>query len=600
MPRLLFPLLLLPTLLIAAEPPLQITPAGLRLNLPAGQPATRPVTLRLADRPRRWTASTDAPWLTLSHAEGDGSVARMTPRLAIGPLPAGAHAARVTVTLSGDPAARVDLPVSVTVHPLKTLHDVGGRKQVFLDRRFIESAENITLKINPPRKLGPALDAGGKPLPADHVLCVLEHGGKFRLYHGVERVRLYESTDGIHWTPDGRVDIPIDFGTLLVDDRDVPQRRYKMFGSVQFEGRPTERFDPATGGIYAYTSADGISFKRGPRVLPMWIDNPLIPYFDDRIGRYVVFGRAQAAPTNDGERRGGVENQRRVFRVETDDLLAPWPFDQRFPPDHWRYLLTNNHVPEVLKADERDYRWSDFYYNAATPYPYADDAWLMFPAAFGHFKYTYHNQLKPRKPGEWEDYGLIEIQLAVSRDGIHWDRPERAPYVPIGRPDEWDRFLLTPAPGLIRKGDDLLQYYTSTGHTHDSNTIRPDEYADRTPRKGGIGILQQRLDGFVSADAPETGGWLLTPPIVFSGKRLRLNIDTGAVGFAQVELRDAADGKPIPGFELQQCEEVIGNYTDYYVQWKSTNDVSSLAGKPVRLYFKMTRAKLFAFQFTDK
>ena len=153
------------------------------------------------------------------------------------------------------------------------------------------------------------------------------------------------------------------------------------------------------------------------------------------------------------------------------------------------------------------------------------------------------------------------------------------------------------APGMVRRGNYLYQYYYSSGHTHDSAFVRA-EYEHSAPRMGGIGVVRQRLDGFVSADADHLGGWLETPPVVFQGNRIRLNVDTGAMGTAFVELRDAA-GKPLPGFTLQDCEEIGGNYIDQAVYWKGKPDVSTLAGKPVRLYFKLTRAKLYAFEFTD-
>jgi len=49
--------------------------------------------------------------------------------------------------------------------------------------------------------------------------------------------------------------------------------------------------------------------------------------------------------------------------------------------------------------------------------------------------------------------------------------------------------------------------------------------------------------------------------LTFCGNRLRLNIDTGAMGTAFVELRDA-DGQPIPGFTLTDGEEIGGNFVD--------------------------------------
>jgi hypothetical protein len=110
--------------------------------------------------------------------------------------------------------------------------------------------------------------------------------------------------------------------------------------------------------------------------------------------------------------------------------------------------------------------------------------------------------------------------------------------------------------------------------------------------------VKQRLDGFVSADADHRGGTLHTPAIVFRGKSLRLNIDTGSMGTAFVEIQDT-EGRPIPGFSLTDCEEIGGNFIDQRVYWKGKSDVSKLAGQPVRLRIQLKRAKLYAFQFSQ-
>ena len=99
------------------------------------------------------------------------------------------------------------------------------------------------------------------------------------------------------------------------------------------------------------------------------------------------------------------------------------------------------------------------------------------------------------------------------------------------------------------------------------------------------------------ADADHKGGWLRTPPVVFRGNRLRLNIATGSAGAAFIELQDG-NGKAIPRFALADCEEIGGNFIGQSVYWKGKTDVSSLAGKPVRIHVEMKRAKLYAFQFT--
>ena len=66
----------------------------------------------------------------------------------------------------------------------------------------------------------------------------------------------------------------------------------------------------------------------------------------------------------------------------------------------------------------------------------------------------------------------------------------------------------------------------------------------------------------------------------------------------RVEIQDA-QGKPIDGFSLADCPEMIGDRIDQAVTWKSGTDVSSLAGKPVRLRFRMKDADLYSFQFVE-
>ena len=71
-------------------------------------------------------------------------------------------------------------------------------------------------------------------------------------------------------------------------------------------------------------------------------------------------------------------------------------------------------------ADEKAEPMSDMYYNSATPYPWAEAVYLMFPANFRHFGPKQQPFIRPNKQGQWEDFGMLEVQLAVSRDGIHW------------------------------------------------------------------------------------------------------------------------------------------------------------------------------------
>ena len=77
------------------------------------------------------------------------------------------------------------LPLAVSSAPI----DVGDRKQLFIDGRFIAERERIELRANPPQKLGWLRDEEGKPLQG-HISRVIEDGGKVKLYLGAEDVRV--------------------------------------------------------------------------------------------------------------------------------------------------------------------------------------------------------------------------------------------------------------------------------------------------------------------------------------------------------------------------------------------------------------------------
>jgi hypothetical protein len=108
--------------------------------------------------------------------------------------------------------------------------------------------------------------------------------------------------------------------------------------------------------------------------------------------------------------------------------------------------------------------------------------------------------------------------------------------------------------------------------------------------------LAFRTDGLAAAHAGYQAGDLTTKPITFDGDQLTLNLSSGAAGGVFVELQDAS-GKPIPGFTLDDCIELNTDDLDRVVAWKNGSDVSSLAGKPIRLRFRLKDADLFAFRF---
>ena len=256
--------------------------------------------------------------------------------------------------------------------------EVGNRKQLFIDQRFVAKSERATLRTNAGQKLGQILDDEGKPLMG-HVSRVIEDQGKIRMYVGHDGVAIFESNDGLHFRATGKSIGGGSFSTIFLDSHDPnPARRYKLF---LLKSQPT--FDRATDGVYAYISADGLHFAEVGRVLPCFTDNPTIVLWDERINKYVIYLRALAYDS---------QNQRRIARIEVDDPLKPWPFHESKDP---RPFLSIENVPVVLAADDEDDAESDIYYNAATIYDGAQDVYLMFTTQFRHFSPKRHPFVRP-------------------------------------------------------------------------------------------------------------------------------------------------------------------------------------------------------------
>lgn len=453
--------------------------------------------------------------------------------------------------------------------------DVGSRKQLFIDRKFIEHSEGVRLTMNPPRKTGERNIVPDKPWENHRVggyTTVMEDEGVYKMYYdaistdGSRWLCLATSTDGIHWEkpnigiveyqgstqnniiwPPQRA--PHEPNCVFKDTNPncPPDQRYKMLCSYQSPGKPN--------GTWVAVSGDGIHFRLlsdKPSFRPS--DTGNIAFWDGRINRYVAFVRMW-------------DPMRKVGRCEFDD-----PAD--FGP-----------ARTVFGYDEYDPPDMDFYTNACIKYPYADDAYFIFPSAYFHY---------PEPPaGKYRNDGPVDIRLAVSRDGIGWHRVDRRPFIPLGVQGSFDDSAMYMILGFIRKDPEIWMYYAGYDFTHGAYSIADDK------NKGAISRVVLRTDGWVSADAGYSGGSFTTPLITFTGGRLELNIETGVAGSAKVEVI-GADGLPVPGFTLDDCDPIRLSWIDKTVTWKGKPDVSALAGQPIRLRFVMRGAKLYAFQFIEE
>ena len=493
------------------------------------------------------------------------------------------------------------------------MHEVSDRKQLFIDRRFIEASDGVTLKVNPPVKRPEPVLQSDKPWDAFRLIwySVAEDEGRYKMWYqafdddqwagGIPRLCYAESNDGLNWEKPNlglmeyrgsrENNILLEnskMAFIFIDPQGKPEERYKMI-TVGDERLEFPQVSKTGMGARMGTSPDGLRWNIAPRNVSRipW-DTQKVAFWDPSIDRYVVYLKLVikeenrpvypfAAPVDSSPpvvSPNLIRPGRSIGRLEMEDIMQPWPEDR---------------VQTVMAADEIDPPESDIYHHNAYRYPYAADAYFMFPFTYQHFGDS---------ETDVSNDGLNDVQFAASRNGIHWMRYDRRPYIGRGLPGEPDCGQAGGSPFHIRRGSYLYHYRGGWPWTHGGFRRLSDEERQDGANWGRAAyyVSVQRLDGFVSADAGYERAWLVTPPLSFKGSRLELNIDAAAMGEARIELQDEK-GKSLSGFSLEDSDRVLINDTAYTAKWRGRADVSSLAGKPVRMKIVMRSARLFAFQF---
>ncbi len=181
---------------------------------------------------------------------------------------------------------------------------------------------------------------------------------------------------------------------------------------------------------------------------------------------------------------------------------------------------------------------------------------------------------------------LTDLELGFSRDGFHWDRPDRRGFICGERREgAWDRAYVHTTTGVMVVLDDKL-VFPYCAYSGDAGGGRGDIYGG-----GAVGLAMLRRDGFASLDGP---GEVTTRMVKFSGKHLFMNLD----GELRVEvLSDKGEVRAV-------SEVVSGNSTLQQVTWAKQKDqsdtldrkdLSDLSGKAVKLRFKVAKGSLYSF-----
>jgi hypothetical protein len=175
----------------------------------------------------------------------------------------------------------------------------------------------------------------------------------------------------------------------------------------------------------------------------------------------------------------------------------------------------------------------------------------------------------------------LEIELVYSADGSRWHRlPKRPLFLPTGPEGSFDSGMITTADDVIVDGDRMLFYYGGWNGDHKSQT-----------RNAAIGVASVGKDRLVAwEDGGAEPGFLLTKPCVLEGTRLTLN--AAVRGRMQAAIADL-NGKPLPGFEYENCREVKGDSQRHVVAW-SERSPGELRGKPVRVRLQMENTSFYS------
>jgi hypothetical protein len=187
---------------------------------------------------------------------------------------------------------------------------------------------------------------------------------------------------------------------------------------------------------------------------------------------------------------------------------------------------------------------------------------------------------------------ITDLELAYSRDGFHWYRPDRRAFIPSSRTDTWDRGYVQSVGGVcLVQGDKLWFYYV--GFKGNTNKLNEDWHKNGMYDNGSTGIAFLRRDGFASVDSKQKNGYLLTRPVKFGGKYLFVNVDNPK-GYLKVEVLDSS-GMVVEPFTKENCITTSVDITIHQIKWDNVRDLSCLVGKKVRFKFYLGNGSLYSF-----
>lgn len=461
---------------------------------------------------------------------------------------------------------------------------IGNRTELLLDDALIDTLYEAELRMNRPerREVVLRMDQPWEGIGSGAYVSVFGDGGKFRMYyrcmlhpfsdHDECQYACYaESGDGIHWDKPALQALRLDESGIVAASPADEAARFRH-NNIVLAGRfahnfspfpdtspgcpPTMKFKAVAGdhdnGLVGFVSADGIrwtAIREQPLVRDGTFDSQNVAFWDSARERYICYSR-YFHPVTPGA--GAFEGIRCIQSCESPDFL------------HWSAPRPNEY--------EADAPMEHFYTNAAIPCPGAEHILLSFPMRFIPDRHKVPEHAEP---------GVSDTLLMSSRDGVRWNRHFREAWLRPGM----DRRNWTQRNGIVAHGilDTSVEEHSLYVNEHY-------EWEDACIRR--LVLPRHR---FASVHAGSREGGFATKPLLLSGSTLTLNFATSAAGSVEAQL-EYEDGQPIAGFAFADCGRLYGDELDHSVVWAGEPSLAKLAGKAVRIRFKLKDADLYAFR----
>jgi hypothetical protein len=458
--------------------------------------------------------------------------------------------------------------------------DIGNRLELFVDRHIIDKLDGLEVRLHRPRRAGAALRLD-RPWEGQlsGYFTVIHDEGRYKMYYRgrpltrardaepeAKEVTCYaESTDGKTWFRPTIGLFEIDKSrrnNVIMADAGPTTHNFAPFIDTRPGVPESQRYKAVGGtrrtGLIAFVSADGIRWKKlreEPIITEGAFDSQNNIFWSEHEQRYVCFFRTF---------KNGV---RWITRTTSKDFLH-WepPTDMSFGDAPHEHLYTNQTEPY--------FRAPHIYIGTAARF--MKGRWALTPEL--------EKKMDLDDPDNYPQLGgnISDAVLLSSRGGTSYQRTFLESLVRAGAElQDWVARSNYPARGVVPTGKREMSFYVQRHYG------QPSTYIER---------LALRTDGFASLHAPYRGGEMLTKPLRFTGKDLVINYETSAAGGIRIEVQDES-GKPLPGFALDDCRELIGDQIERVVTWRDGTDLSKLAGRTVRLRIVMKDADLYSLRF---